>query len=260
MTFPWLDMRKAANGKTVSENFMMWVGKTKVVDKSGLPLMLYHGTRFDFDAFDGSHSNKNTKTGVPNSTYVFTNSSEVASSYAGQRTPIIEKTLPTEELYDQWKALLMKHGPLGPTRDFYNLHAVDNLPKYKEGGQIIPVYLRVNKLLKVDAKKSNWNDILFKGDYVNSNEIFAYAKNRGYDGVVIRNVFDRQEGRGNAADTYAVFSATQIKSVFNSGLFLSNSTSLTDFEDCFALEKAQKAKKKVLQQNILAKIHASSFV
>jgi hypothetical protein len=35
-------------------NFAKWFGKSAVVDKTGQPLPVFHGTKGDFDAFDGA--------------------------------------------------------------------------------------------------------------------------------------------------------------------------------------------------------------
>lgn len=242
MNAPWTDDRLAANGRPVQENFSAWFGASKVVDAQGFPLRVFHGTTSLFDAFDGSHSNKNTKTGVPESTFVFSSCPQVAASYAGQKTPSVSTKLPNETLYDQWLALLHKHGPVGFTTQFYDKHAVENPVQYKEGGHVLPVYLQAKKLLKVNAKKSNWREIWFKDEDWQSNDLMAHAKEKGYDGVVIRNVLDRQEGDGPAADTYAVFSPMQVKSTMNSGLFLRDSPSMTDFADSVALARALQAR------------------
>lgn len=242
---PWLQDRLAANGRPVHENFKAWFGASKVLDAQGFPLPVFHGTTSIFDAFEGAHSNKNTKTGVPESTFVFSSCPQAAASYAGQKTPSVNTLLPNETLYDAWLDLLRKHGPGGVTEQFYNKHAVKNPVQYQEGGQVLPVYLQASKLLKVNAKKSNWREIWFKDEDWQSNDLMAHAREKGYDGLVIRNVLDRQEGSGPAADTYAVFSPTQIKSTLNSGLFLRDSPSMTDFADSIALARALQAREAV---------------
>lgn len=242
MKSPWKDGRLAANGRPVQENFSAWFGASKVVDARGLPLRVFHGTTSLFDAFEGMHSNKNTKTGVPESTFVFSSCPQAAASYAGQKTPSVSTLLPNETLYDEWLSLIRKHGLGGLSRQFYEKHAVENPVQYKEGGHVLPVYLQAKKLLKVNAKKSNWREIWFKDEDWQSNDLMLHARQKGYDGLVIRNVRDRQEGNGSAADTYAVFSPIQIKSTLNSGLFLRDSPSMTDFADSIALTRALRAR------------------
>lgn len=47
----WGD-EKGPNGKSKAENFAEWFGDSTVVDQNGEPLVVYHGTRSDFTAFD----------------------------------------------------------------------------------------------------------------------------------------------------------------------------------------------------------------
>lgn len=51
MKLPWDDLRIAANDRPVRDNFHDWFAQSKVVDENGLPLMVYHGSRSDFDTF-----------------------------------------------------------------------------------------------------------------------------------------------------------------------------------------------------------------
>jgi N12 class adenine-specific DNA methylase len=46
----------APNGKPTWQNFVRWFGDSKVVDKDGKPLVVYHGTDKEFDVFDANYS------------------------------------------------------------------------------------------------------------------------------------------------------------------------------------------------------------
>ena len=46
--------------QTDTEAFREWFGDSKVVDESGQPLIVYHGTRQEFDVFDMSRTGENT--------------------------------------------------------------------------------------------------------------------------------------------------------------------------------------------------------
>lgn len=63
-----------------SEAFKKWFGDSKVVGKSGAPLLVYHGTGSDFSAFDPSLGGKNF--GRPEPGIFFTNFVEDAEAYA----------------------------------------------------------------------------------------------------------------------------------------------------------------------------------
>lgn len=43
----------------LNDSFWKWFGNSKVVDKNGIPLKVYHGTNNDFDIFDKSKIGKN---------------------------------------------------------------------------------------------------------------------------------------------------------------------------------------------------------
>lgn len=60
-------------------NFWRWFGGSKVVDKDGKPLVVYHGTESDFDSFD-QNKVKTTKLG---SGFYFAKDPETANLYAG---------------------------------------------------------------------------------------------------------------------------------------------------------------------------------
>ena len=171
---------------------------------------LYHGTKaFGFTVF------KNSDTGA----YFFTNRPETASTYSGKETlnNVNEK---------------VRKDRTGSRRGNYS------------------VYLRTDKLLTVDCMFRNWDDIAidarevdrtdgrFYGlkvkdgirysskDYTSTNDIVTFAEEKGYDGVVFRNLRDNSSenpryrsivegGKGEklgVSDVYAVFDSSQIKS------------------------------------------------
>ena len=74
-----------SNGQPIAQteeglrNFWRWFGGSKVVDKDGKPLVVYHGTESDFDSFD-QNKVKTTKLG---SGFYFAKDPETANLYAG---------------------------------------------------------------------------------------------------------------------------------------------------------------------------------
>lgn len=76
MSKPWLDERLAANERPVQDNFMDWFIESAVVDGQGQPLMVFHGTRNSFDAFDCTSSI------FDDGALFFTDSSNAAENYA----------------------------------------------------------------------------------------------------------------------------------------------------------------------------------
>ncbi len=63
------------------ENLRAWMGDSKVVDAQGKPLVMYHGTTADFDAFDNSKTGANDR-GLWGRGHYFASSPTSANSYA----------------------------------------------------------------------------------------------------------------------------------------------------------------------------------
>ena len=154
--------------------FKAWFAGSKVVDKQGNPLRCFHGTTAEFDTFDPSAADRrNPYPGGTSGASFFTSCPESASGYAGKERLV-------------WSE------------------------RYRPGGRIIPVYLKIINPLKVDARGENWQDIQYRGNYYTIPELVDLAKRKGNDGVIVSNVFDNRNA-GEKATTYAVFSSNQIQ-------------------------------------------------
>lgn len=86
-----------SNGKPIHgteegiKNFWKWFGDSKVVDKEGRPLVVYHGTGRKFTEFEAIQSSED----FPEAMY-FSTSKEIAKSYAGTNGNIFEVYLKEE--------------------------------------------------------------------------------------------------------------------------------------------------------------------
>lgn len=67
---------------TQSENFKNWFGNSKVVDKAGNPLVVYHGTELDFNEFNISRVGTSTDSGMWGQGFYFTDDINYANRYA----------------------------------------------------------------------------------------------------------------------------------------------------------------------------------
>lgn len=76
---PWLDESVAPNGRSVKENFCNWFEGSQVVDSSGFPLKVFHGSNHDFNVF------KPSETGTFGSGIYFADSSASANEYGCER-------------------------------------------------------------------------------------------------------------------------------------------------------------------------------
>lgn len=218
-----------ASGRLISsspeaiERFWTWFGKSKVVDKTGRPMIVYHGTTGVFKSFDPERSNSHTNTGVPHSTFAFSNDPNVALSYI---TLDADKTDFAKPEYRDEFVKLMRTGSFEQQMQYLEDHPVLPMPEYKPNGNILPVYLRLIKPLRIDAQGSHWNDIYcqLKGerrpDTYTTNELSEYAQDNGYDGLIVKNLKDVHKGPAIQSTIYCVFSPQQIKSaIANAGTY-----------------------------------------
>ena len=179
-----------------AQNFAAWFGDSKVVDESGQPLVVYHGTDGNFDSFSAGAKSYTQNEGYYGKGFYFTAMPSKASGYA---TDVI--------------------GGVETPRPY---------------GNVLPVYVSLRNPLEVTgrsfrdiAKWPEWTpqerrDIVAGGGVltgeVSGKRIREIAEKRGYDGVIA----------GYGSEVVA-FRPEQIKSAIgNSGRFDPNSASLTD--------------------------------
>lgn len=72
-------------------------------------------------------------------------------------------------------------------------------------------YLKMKNPLVVDAKGSTYYEVEFEGKKTNTETISSIAKKRGYDGVIVKNVYETDLANIKCND-YIVFEPNQIKS------------------------------------------------
>ena len=143
---------KEAIDITDNPNFWKWFGNSKVVDASGNPLVVYHGTTKRFTLFDTTGTEDEPGA-------FFTSSDDVAKEYYGDES--------------------------------------------------ISVFLHIENMYETTS-----------GEIESGNDVICEIKSNGYDGVMI-------EGQDDA-DTFVVFSSTQIKSATgNNGDFDPNDPDIT---------------------------------
>lgn len=250
-------------GPIWSDQFRHWFGDSVVVDETGEPLVVYHGSQRSITEFSGEGAEAgrgggpmgNIASFFSDPSFWFTTSGENASGYAEERytqtwdivekeTGEVRESLPSRQEARDWLK-----AEFGEPEKF----TVRRSPAPEPN--VMPVYLRMENPLVVDAKGANWNDIAWKPDlkdqqtepYDSTWEKDRYARRRmanmldddatvstqfladfaqeaGYDGLIVRNVVDRirsdDAGAMPAADTFVVFDGLQVKSAIgNTGAF-----------------------------------------
>lgn len=186
-------------------NFRKWFGESKVLDETGNPLVVYHGTNGDFDKFDPKLSRDiGIHFGTAEQANTFGNN--VMPSYLQLKNP-----LQVEDRFSR------ENGLSAFLEDAY--YDLDMTPAEAD---------KFRKLAK--ASESKWSDSR-DIDNTQTKEFKAFwsgiqkvAKRSGYDGIQYKNAV---EGVGNS---YAVFDPTQIKSAIgNRGTFDPNDPNITHF-------------------------------
>ncbi|WP_339898295.1 LPD38 domain-containing protein [uncultured Gilvimarinus sp.] len=174
--------------QTETPAFKKWFGDSKVVDKKGDPLEVYHGTKAgDFSVF---------KDGLK----YFSSKPEVAQDYAGMTTAVPGRT----ESGPIIPAYLKIENPLA--LDFTGMSVnFDNVPNPYQ-------------------KEGSWRPTRFGNPPANAmsiDDVAARAKSDGYDGLIVKGVKDNLVSHNKVkSDIFVVFDSEQIKSsVGNRGTF-----------------------------------------
>lgn len=195
-------LKKMSIESVDSPEFRKWFGDSKVVDDEGKPLVVYHGTEGDFDAFSTGGGRLETRdTGS-----FFSSDPNTAYSYAGNKGKMypvylsIKKPLVVDARGGNWN--FMAHDTTidvtgsGVMEDIFDVLDINNYP-----GEIT------------------------------TNDLARIARERGFDGLWVKDVTDNggkvspfvPDGlRAKQGDIYVAFEPTQIKSINNRGTFDSN--------------------------------------
>jgi hypothetical protein len=188
--------RAVITGAEREANFREWFGDSKVVDEAGAPLVVYHGTAGDFDAFDIRKAGAAIDAGKLGEGFYFTQDPRWASRYAENAAKA-----------DGAPSVAAVHVSL-------------KNPLVLDGGGDLWSRLRsISKEWGIDA-----DPVKDAGNTPNplwSRRFTQEAMTRGHDGVILPSRIGQTE--------YVAFSAGQVKSATgNSGRFDPNSASLTD--------------------------------
>lgn len=213
------DIRNVANAATLtklnSNAFKRWFGKSKIVDETGAPRVLYHGSTATFKQFKpGADGLIHVGTAGQADT-ILAQKAEYQKDLVGDYVqgsnvvPVLVSMQNPLRMADQnWSPLkilsaLTKTTLESPYTKLFSIDEAANLSR-----QLYRI-LEVNKGLRTTDPKFQklGNEIITKA-----------IKQKGYDGIVYQNEFEvdytLDEG---PQDSYIVFDPVQIKGVSNSG-------------------------------------------
>lgn len=209
-------------GAARTPEFASWFKDSKVVDKDGQPLTVYHGTMAEFSQFKDASNTMTQALGIP--TYFFTDSKAVASTYGEKLMPVhlsFQNPLVIDAEGKDWthahsevldKLRVYRSKQMRALGDYqsevqakYPDHEYDELPEQ--------VQLKLAALAE-DAESAILNNSLTEGDFGTS-----------HDGIIIRNVWDMTQmspdekytegGFSPYATVYVALKPEQIKSAEN---------------------------------------------
>ncbi|MDY4592445.1 MAG: hypothetical protein SO434_03485, partial [Eubacteriales bacterium] len=170
-------LKEDSKGKKLSEGQIEFFKDSKVVDEQGRLLVVYHST----------------------SNYEETDTwNESRKSWDTKRTPFSV----FKRQYDE------------QVGHFFGVD-INNAGGY--GNRIYEVFLNIKKPLVIDCKGASYSYIMFNGQARDTYEWAAYAKAKGYDGVIFKNIRDGVDygAMQQPTDEYVAFYSNQIKLTTN---------------------------------------------
>lgn len=235
----------AGVGAPTTKEFKNWFGDSKVVDESGAPLVVYHGTASEFDTFRTGTKNSWSDT-LGFDTYFFSEGKATASTYSGQFANgkiqenylSIKKPLEIDANGGEWMDALSE--------------AIEKIQTYRtpEEKEFIEVKERFNEQYGYEAEYEPDNvpeeatrKVEDAGrrltDHILANKkLYQTAKKQpyGYDGIVVKNVLDMTAAGVDEDITdyspfttvYIAFKPNQIKSTKNKGTFSATDDRITN--------------------------------
>ena len=232
---------------TATKQFKAWFGKSKVVDENGAPMRLFHGTNQSFDTF-GKSTNIHAKAlGLP--VHFFTTDADLSAAYSAsanhegdgfeQTVPVylkMENPLVIEANGKDWTEVLS--GDYGNDNGLLDMIETWRTPAEKEFREYrnslaskyayeyeyeMEFELPDDERDKLSKLAQRFEDDLTGASGVRAKDIEPQGV-IGYDGIIIKGVWDRPplEHEETATyspytDVYAVFDPTHIKSAIGSG-------------------------------------------
>ena len=224
---------------TASVNFRKWMGKGQLVHSDGEPMVLYHGTKGEFDEFT-SKENLDQDSSTPNWLYFATNpklAEDMASHKTGYRDGK-DADDKLQEYYEEFSEVDKSAGPRegdtattrGIREDGYVKEKTGVLPLTFERNfalSIMPVYLNaknvwnpknsdhVSKLMAKLRKNKEWKDDYGYDQKEIASGEFRYIENAittkalsdlGFDGAML------MESKADGLSTVAIWNKNGVKS------------------------------------------------
>lgn len=189
-----------------SNNFKRWFGNSKVVDESGKPLIVYHGSNADFTVFDKA------KIAIDNlGTGFYFSNEDIANSYANRRTQERGGKENTYAVYLKMEKPLdfrnvTYEQAIEANKQEFLSFGFDEAEAQRQAAELVDGFI-------ADTKRFNEKtDFAIALPDNKSEGMQRFIKNEGIDGFIVPGK-DKASGKDGIA--YVVFEPNQIKSATN---------------------------------------------
>lgn len=246
---------RIAKSEPALRNFWNWFGDSKVVDKDGRPLVVYHGTRQGgFSQFDKSFVG--TSSGNASVGFFFADYS-IAKTYSGSSDIITKEQVEEQESFDEYERdelvglypvyLKINDPAIWDYNDAswdgkaYGKYALYNEEEYDwhraEDGNVMlfDSYQEMADFVDEHPETENYTQWDDPQIFDTTKEIAQLEQENGFNGVIFRNIND--EGKygygGTTGTVYVAFEPNQIKSTQNRGTFSPDTGNIYYQKDLF---------------------------
>lgn len=189
-----------------SNNFKRWFGNSKVIDESGKPLIVYHGSNADFTVFDKA------KIAIDNlGTGFYFSNEDIANSYANRRTQERGGKENTYAVYLKMEKPLdfrnvTYEQAIEANKQEFLSFGFDEAEAQRQAAELVDGFI-------ADTKRFNEKtDFAIALPDNKSEGMQRFIKNEGIDGFIVPGK-DKASGKDGIA--YVVFEPNQIKSATN---------------------------------------------
>ncbi len=215
--------------RSISNNFTRWFGKSKVVDELGNPRVVYHGSSADIEVFNtNGGTGKTLGTGAFFSSIPATAGTYTGGLNNGNISPVY-LSLSNPAVFDamgaNWSRLGKKTRVSLPAVEVSDQADEDLLAELLDR----PAAVGATKTLKARNTSLGrlFPDEFLFDDHFSTDDLAAWARKQGYEGVIIENVVDQgptgslaNEASKLPSTIYVCFRPEQIKSAIgNNGEF-----------------------------------------
>ena len=194
---------KKVADKTQTKEFKEWFGGSKVVDKEGKPLVVYHGTDTKFDSFDESK----IKRSVLGYGFNFTEDLNTAKEFNPKNIMKVH--------LDIKKPFVLSKENIDNLTDTIKEYNINKIKEYS-GGNTERAERKIKQYIESGNLEPN-NILSIALENLEGEDFTEYLKEKGFDGIIAKYPDVRFKTLGG--DTFVAFKPEQIKSVNNKGEF-----------------------------------------